>query len=73
MKEGEGWKGEDGRGDEGREVGGGVGPSSPWATGACTHRRGSGGGHCLFMGGCGCLCIIVSVTVGAHCVDSMLG
>ena len=57
-------RGKDGRGrmeegDEGREVGGGVGPSLPRATGACTRRRGSCGGRCPFMGGCGRLCVIV--------------
>ena len=48
-----------GGGDGGREVGGGVGPSLPRATGACTRRRGSCGGRCPFMGGCGRLWVIV--------------
>ena len=62
MKRGKDGRGRMEEGDEGREVGS-VGTSSPWATGACARRRGSGGGCCPFMGSCGCLCIIV----GARC------
>ena len=49
-------------GDEGREVGGDVGLSSLWAAGACAHHSGWGEvGHCLFVGSCARLCVIISV------------